>query len=257
MSSPPPTLTPRSSGIVSATAEAVTPTPPPPPTTVPFPTLSPSSSGPWTTPSNWDHKTRVYLDEAPGYLQQPACAVTPISTIVRDMSKGCGDGGRLTSYTCFCTDSYRKARWDISTEIAASCSRDAVASASSGRTMAAVRFVDAGPVTATSAAAGLSATVRAAVTSSNSGLSPPQAAVQSALDVFEAYCHIGVGHGIYQTTSEPSSGKPAFAISHSSLLRRIPGLTPSPLFHTIAPTSVSSEGVRAGPASSLPSVSFF
>ncbi|KAK8070778.1 hypothetical protein PG997_010981 [Apiospora hydei] len=184
----------------------------------PLPHRIPTSLGLWTTPSNWDHKTRVYLDEAPGYLQLPACAVTPISTIVRDMSKGCGDGGRLTSYTCFCTDSYRKARWDISTEIAASCSRDAAASASSGRTMAAVRVVDAGPVTATSAAAaGPSTTVGAAGTSSNSGLSPPQAAVQSALDVFEAYCHIGIGHGIYQTTSEPSSGE-----SSRYLLFRIP-----------------------------------
>ncbi|KAK8023931.1 hypothetical protein PG993_011997 [Apiospora rasikravindrae] len=213
MSSLPPTITPRSGdNVMVAVAAAPTPTP----TTVPFPTLSPSSFS-WTTPSNWDHKTRVYLDEAPGYLQLPACAMTPISTIVRDMSKGCGDGGRLTSYTCFCTDSYRKARWDISTEIAASCSKDA----SSASTPAVVRTVDAGPVTATAVAtgsiAGSSTTVGEAGTSSNSGLSLPQAAVQSALGVFEAYCNIGVGHGIYQPSGEPSTGESVFAFSRSSI----------------------------------------
>ncbi|KAK8073944.1 hypothetical protein PG994_004843 [Apiospora phragmitis] len=178
-----PTITPRS-GVVEATGAAI-----PTPTVGPFATSS--SSFPWSTPSNWDHKTRVYLNDAPGYAQLPPCAVTPISTIVRDMSKGCGDGGRLTSYACFCTDSYRKARWDISTDIANSCSKDASAQTA--------RLVEPGLITTAAATA-----VRAEASGSSSSSDP---VVESALDVFEAYCSIGISHGIYGHDDEPSSGE--------------------------------------------------
>ncbi|KAK8067804.1 hypothetical protein PG996_006916 [Apiospora saccharicola] len=182
----------------------------PAPTPTPTPTPTSSSSFPWTTPSNWDHKTRVYLDEVPAYWQLPACALTPISTIVRDMSKGCGDGGRLTSYACFCTESHRKARWDISTEISAQCS----AAKSSAGMMA--RTINAGPTT-TTAVTIPTLEVEAATTTTGSGVSgtessSPQEAVSSALDVFEAYCSIGIGHGIYEPSHKPTSASRTFNI---------------------------------------------
>lgn len=185
-------------------------TPMPAATTTPPPiSLSSSSSSlSWSTPSNWDHKTRVYLDEVPAYWQLPACAMTPISTIVRDMSKGCGDGGRLTSYACFCTESYRKARWDISTEIAAKCSSGSVASAR----MVVGLAVDAGGLTTSADTA--TTLAKAATTTvprvSGTAKSSPQEAVSSALGVFEAYCSIGIGQGIYEPSHKPSSGESIF-----------------------------------------------
>ncbi|KAH7305593.1 hypothetical protein B0I35DRAFT_444083 [Stachybotrys elegans] len=40
------------------------------------------------------------------------------------MTYGCGDGSRLTSYRCFCTQSYSKMGWDISTSVARECTHD-------------------------------------------------------------------------------------------------------------------------------------
>ncbi|KAK7916949.1 hypothetical protein PG985_010557 [Apiospora marii] len=193
----------------SATAIIPAPTTTPPPPT----SASGPSSFPWSTPSDWDHKTRVYLDEAPGYWQLPACALTPISTIVRDMSKGCGDGGRLTSYACFCTESRRKARWDISTEVAAQCGGGAAASASARARMVAARAVDAGLTTATATATAVAGAARKTAGPGVSGASrpSPQEAVSSALGVFEAYCSIGIAHGIYEPSHEPNTVADVYA----------------------------------------------
>lgn len=65
--------------------------------------------------------TPIYLDLVPGYSNLSSCAVTPLSTLIREMWNGCGDGGALTSYSCFCTDSYSKFGWDISTAIISTC----------------------------------------------------------------------------------------------------------------------------------------
>lgn len=48
---------------------------------------------------------QVFIDSIPAYSSLDACAVGPLSTIVRDMSYGCGDGSHTTSYGCFCTSS--------------------------------------------------------------------------------------------------------------------------------------------------------
>ncbi|KAK8005683.1 hypothetical protein PG990_011720 [Apiospora arundinis] len=182
----PPPMTP-GNGVVVATG-AVMPTST---NVVQFPKVSSVMAAPsFSIPSNWNHKTSIYLDKAPGYWQLPACAMTPISTIVRDMYKGCGDGGHLTSYTCFCTDSYFKARWDISTDIASSCSRD-----NSNH-----------PATVSIAASAMSATT---VSASDSVLPFPRAAVQSALGVFEAYCDVGVAQGIYAPSDKSSFAAPS------------------------------------------------
>lgn len=80
--------------------------------TIPF-FLSQSISG--------QGETLVYIDLVSGYRDLSSCAEHPLSTIVRDMYKGCGDDSRLTSYTCFCTDSFSKFSFDISTEVLSQC----------------------------------------------------------------------------------------------------------------------------------------
>ncbi|KAH6674820.1 hypothetical protein B0J14DRAFT_588208 [Halenospora varia] len=63
----------------------------------------------------------IYIDKDPAYYSLPCCAQIPLSIAVRDMSQGCGDGGQLTSYNCFCTtrSSYFSAL--ISTGVQARC----------------------------------------------------------------------------------------------------------------------------------------
>lgn len=68
-----------------------------------------------------DGKTKIWLNTVSGYSQLTPCAEIPLSTIVRDMSKGCGDGNRLTSYTCFCTASYGQMSSIISEDVSSYC----------------------------------------------------------------------------------------------------------------------------------------
>jgi len=65
--------------------------------------------------------TPIYIDVVPGYKNLSTCAQAPLSSLVRGMQNGCGDGSDLTSYSCFCTDSYSKFSWDISTAVGANC----------------------------------------------------------------------------------------------------------------------------------------
>ncbi|KAK5655130.1 hypothetical protein OQA88_6029 [Cercophora sp. LCS_1] len=65
--------------------------------------------------------TKIYIDVVPGYKNLSTCAKDPLSSLVRGMRNGCGDGSDLTSYSCFCTDSYSKFSWDISTAVSANC----------------------------------------------------------------------------------------------------------------------------------------
>lgn len=66
-------------------------------------------------------QTLIYIDTVPGYKNLSACAEYPVSTLIRDMWNGCGDDSQLTSYSCFCTDSYLKFMFDISPAIISSC----------------------------------------------------------------------------------------------------------------------------------------
>ncbi|KAK5651887.1 hypothetical protein OQA88_11546 [Cercophora sp. LCS_1] len=68
--------------------------------------------------------TSIYIDLVPGYKNLSICAEYPLSTMVRNMWNGCGDGSQLTSFSCFCTDSYSKFSWDISTAVVAGCDKD-------------------------------------------------------------------------------------------------------------------------------------
>ncbi|KAF7549878.1 hypothetical protein G7Z17_g6079 [Cylindrodendrum hubeiense] len=58
------------------------------------------------------------LDE---YDSLPVCAEGPVSSIVRDMVSGCGDGGRSTSYSCFCTRSSQEFNDIIATAVSKEC----------------------------------------------------------------------------------------------------------------------------------------
>jgi hypothetical protein len=65
---------------------------------------------------------KVYIDTVPGYTQLPACAEVPLSTIVRDMNAGkCGDGGKETSFSCFCRTSSTVLNSYISEAVSSRC----------------------------------------------------------------------------------------------------------------------------------------
>lgn len=70
----------------------------------------------------------IYVDRGTNYSALPCCAQLPISIAVRDQSQGCGDGGHLTSYNCFCTTSSSYFSSFISSEVLAQCSNITVAS---------------------------------------------------------------------------------------------------------------------------------
>ena len=71
--------------------------------------------------ASFANPTSIYIDLVPGYKNLSACAEVPVSTMIRNMWNGCGDDSKLTSFSCFCTDSYSKFSWDISTAVIASC----------------------------------------------------------------------------------------------------------------------------------------
>ncbi|KAK7397685.1 hypothetical protein QQX98_012949 [Neonectria punicea] len=78
-------------------------------------------------------KATYWLNSLDSYNSLPVCAEAPISSIVRDMVSGCGDGGRLTSYSCFCTRSSKAFQNIIATAVSKECSHSGseVASATS------------------------------------------------------------------------------------------------------------------------------
>lgn len=66
-------------------------------------------------------KTKNYIDTISGYHELSECAVSVLSTIVRDENSGCQDTYALTSYTCFCTDSSSFFSNVISRDVASDC----------------------------------------------------------------------------------------------------------------------------------------
>jgi hypothetical protein len=49
-------------------------------------------------------KTPIWINQVPGYSALAPCAENRISAIVRAQVSGCGDGQRITSFSCFCYD---------------------------------------------------------------------------------------------------------------------------------------------------------
>ena len=70
----------------------------------------------------------IFINLVPEYSALPSCAQSPLSSIVRDMDKGCGDGGATTSYSCFCTASFSYFSTLISTAVLTQCSESGEAS---------------------------------------------------------------------------------------------------------------------------------
>ncbi|KAE9378469.1 hypothetical protein N431DRAFT_461980 [Stipitochalara longipes BDJ] len=70
----------------------------------------------------------IFINLVPEYSALPSCAQSPLSSIVRDMDKGCGDGGATTSYSCFCTASSSYFSTLISTVVLMQCSESGQAS---------------------------------------------------------------------------------------------------------------------------------
>ncbi|KAK3984758.1 hypothetical protein QBC44DRAFT_385478 [Cladorrhinum sp. PSN332] len=78
------------------------------------------------------HSQKIFINQLPEYSQLPSCAEPPLSTIVRNMASGCGDGGKTTSYACFCASSSAEFESIISKAVASKCAPafpDATASA--------------------------------------------------------------------------------------------------------------------------------
>lgn len=75
-------------------------------------------------------QTTNYIDTIDGYSSLSSCAIDVLSTVVRGEFSGCGGwDDNLTSYTCFCTDSYSFMSTVISTDIITSCNGGSTASA--------------------------------------------------------------------------------------------------------------------------------
>lgn len=66
-------------------------------------------------------QAKYWLNQLENYDSLPVCAEGPISQIVRNMVAGCGDGGRATSYDCFCTESSEEFRDIIATSVSKQC----------------------------------------------------------------------------------------------------------------------------------------
>ncbi|KAF2138608.1 uncharacterized protein K452DRAFT_301131 [Aplosporella prunicola CBS 121167] len=64
---------------------------------------------------------RIFIDQVPAYADLPICAVVPVSSIVRGMTSGCGDGGAMTSFSCFCSKSSSKFASMIATDVRSKC----------------------------------------------------------------------------------------------------------------------------------------
>ncbi|KAK1749691.1 hypothetical protein QBC47DRAFT_395489 [Echria macrotheca] len=73
--------------------------------------------------------TPIFIDVVPGYSNLPPCAEAALSTIVRDEARGCRDNSEMTSFACFCTRSYSKISWDISTAVVDQCGGTGVSTA--------------------------------------------------------------------------------------------------------------------------------
>ncbi|KAK2051311.1 hypothetical protein LY76DRAFT_599426 [Colletotrichum caudatum] len=68
----------------------------------------------------------VFINQVqPDYDNLAPCAEEPLSKIVRGMVSGCGDGGKTTSHSCFCTASPSFFASVISTDVVAQCTEHA------------------------------------------------------------------------------------------------------------------------------------
>lgn len=69
--------------------------------------------------------TSIFINQVPEYALLSPCAESQVSTIVRNMAFGCGDGSKTTSYKCFCYESSAKFSSMIGKHVQTACTQDA------------------------------------------------------------------------------------------------------------------------------------
>jgi hypothetical protein len=91
--------------------------------------LPPATPAPSSTSKPKAVETKIFIDQdVSEYSLLSSCAEQRVSTIVRDMSDGCGDQSQMTSYLCFCQTSSSYFDSFISSRIARTCNDQAQAS---------------------------------------------------------------------------------------------------------------------------------
>jgi hypothetical protein len=78
---------------------------------------------------------KIYIDSIPGYSSLSPCASTPLSTIVHDMASGCTEGGKTSSYSCFCTASSSAFSKIISSAVTSMCTAQATPTAEANQAL--------------------------------------------------------------------------------------------------------------------------
>ncbi|CAI6336566.1 unnamed protein product [Periconia digitata] len=71
--------------------------------------------------------TSIFINQVPEYSSLSSCAANEVSTIVRNMKDGCGDGSRTTSFDCFCSTSSSHFASLIDTRVLDACSGESEA----------------------------------------------------------------------------------------------------------------------------------
>ena len=74
--------------------------------------------------------TNIFINQVPAYSSLSKCAEAKISTIVRNMEFGCGDGKQTTSFACFCYENYPKYSTMIGGQVSSACTQDPTQSSS-------------------------------------------------------------------------------------------------------------------------------
>ena len=68
--------------------------------------------------------TNIFINQVPAYSSLSKCAELRVSTIVRNMEFGCGDGRLTTSFACFCYENYTKYSTMIGGQVSSACTQD-------------------------------------------------------------------------------------------------------------------------------------
>jgi hypothetical protein len=71
--------------------------------------------------SSASNEVRIFIDQVTDYQLLASCAEYEVSTVVRDMSAGCGDDQQTTSFACFCLMSSVIYRSKISSKVLKAC----------------------------------------------------------------------------------------------------------------------------------------
>lgn len=113
------------------------------------------------------HAQQVFINQVQEYSSLSPCPEAALSTVVRDMYSGCGDGGKTTSYSCFCTASSSQFASIISTAVMKACNSSSNAASSAAQVFDAYCQLGVPVTNATSSAPLLFSTVSVGATATN------------------------------------------------------------------------------------------